>query len=77
MQLLPYTDLEKKFAPLTFVQTVFVTHPICVLDPPDIAGDVETNPGPVKFPCTVCGKPVTNEESIVTTVKYGPMWHAL
>ena len=23
-----------------------------------LGGDIETNPGPVKFPCTICGKPV-------------------
>ena len=25
-----------------------------------LAGDVETNPGPVKYPCGICGKPVAN-----------------
>ena len=30
-----------------------------------LAGDVEANPGPVKFPCTVCQKPVkTNQRGV-------------
>ena len=27
-----------------------------------LGGDVETNPGPVKFPCTICGKPVKSNQ---------------
>ena len=27
-----------------------------------LGGDVKTNPGPVKFPCTICGKPVKSNQ---------------
>ena len=34
-----------------------------------LAGDVEANPGPVKFPCTVCQKPVkTNQRGVCCDV---------
>ena len=30
-----------------------------------LAGDIAFNPGPIRFPCTVCGRPVcSNQRSI-------------
>ena len=28
-----------------------------------LGGDIESNPGPVKFPCTMCGKPVAKNQN--------------
>ena len=42
-----------------------------------LAGDIETNPGPTKYPCTACSKAVRNNQRGIFCVKTGPMLAAV
>ena len=36
-----------------------------------LSGDINLHPGPVKYPCSVCAKPVRKELSLVKNAGYG------
>ena len=41
-----------------------------------LGGDVETNPGPVRYPCTVCGRPVKSNQQGIECSMCGKWTHA-
>ena len=41
-----------------------------------LAGDVEMNPGPARFPCTVCGKSVRRNQHAVSCDRCEMWTHA-
>ena len=60
--------MEEKFSPASFTCCCSRKAPNLVFWLLLLAGDVEQNPGPVRYPCTVCKQPVRcNQRGIECT----------
>lgn len=57
-----HPTVEDELAPSTKLLSSTLTCAHSLLAPPLLAGNIEVNPGPVRYPCTVCSKAVQKNQ---------------